>query len=172
MRGEPLGTRITRRALMAMSRVLFLPWFHHGRGPTPGRWGGSFCVLRTRGRRSGLVREAPLDYAPDGDGILIIAGLGERTFWLRNILADPRVEVRLGDRTIAGTATVIADGEERLRAIRAVMQHCGLVGYVYGFSPFTASDARLARATRDVVAVRIALESPPPPSHLGRPAPA
>jgi deazaflavin-dependent oxidoreductase (nitroreductase family) len=166
MTRKTIGARINRGALMGLSRFFMLPLFHHWRGPRPTRWGGSICVLRTRGRKSGLLREAPLDYAPTSDGILVAAGFGERTHWLLNIRADPRVEVGIGRTTYVGIASEIGDSHERLAAMRAVLQHCGFVGYVFGFSPFTVSDERLERAAQGVTVVRVTLDRPPPASHL------
>ena len=141
-----------------LNRWLMLPWFRVLGGPTPTRLGGSLLVLHCRGRRTGRVRDVPLNYAPAGAGSLwIIAGFGSATGWLHNLRADPNVEVTLGRKRIAAVAREVTDPAERLRAIRAVCCHAGIVGYVYGFSPFRVSDARLRRVTRDVVAMRVEL---------------
>ena len=91
---------------------------------------------------------------PQGD---VLAGLGDRTHWLGNVRAEPSVAVQFGRRVVPGVAREVTDPAEWLAAGRAVLCHCGLVGYCYGFSPFRVSDARLARALRGVRAVRIDL---------------
>jgi len=150
---------VSRTILKAISRLYMLPWFRVIGGPRSTRWGGSLCVLRTRGRRTGRIRQVPLDYAPAGDGIYVLAGLGDRTHWLSNLRADPHVEVQFGRRVLPGIAREVTTPAEWLVAVRSVLCHCGFVGYCYGFSPFRVSDARLARATRGVRAVRIELGS-------------
>jgi len=146
-----------------LNRFLMLPWFRVAGGPKPTRWGGSILVLHCRGRRTGLLRDIPLNYAPArnaparSDALWILAGFGGRTGWLYNLRSDPEVEVSLGRRRVAGVAHEITDAGERLRAIRAVLCHAGVVGYVYGFSPFRVPDERLRRAVVGVVALRIDL---------------
>lgn len=156
---------VSRTILKAISRWYMLPWFRVIGGPRATRWGGSLCVLRTRGRRTGRIREVPLDYAPAPDGIYVLAGLGDRTHWLANVRADPNVEVQMGRRVVRGVALEVTDPAEWLAAGRAVLCHSGFVGYCYGFSPFRVPDVRLARALRGVRAVRIDLgasEASPP----------
>ncbi len=89
---------------------------------------GYLMVLRTRGRRSGLMRAAPLGYVVlDGD-IYCCAGFGETTAWYRNVLADPSVEVVLPGRTLSCTATPVTAPDEWLRAYRALIVSLGIVG--------------------------------------------
>jgi deazaflavin-dependent oxidoreductase (nitroreductase family) len=140
-----------------LNRLIMLPWFRFGRGPRPTRLGGWLCVLRTRGRRTGRVREIPLDYAPAPRGIWIAAGFGERTAWLHNVRADPEVEVKLDGRWRRGRVLEVSDPADRLRGARELMCHAGFMGYIYGFSPRRVSDRRLARALRDLVVLRVEL---------------
>ena len=65
---------------------------------------GYLMVLRTRGRRTGLIRAAPLGYVVLDGAIYCCAGFGETTAWYRNVLADPGVEVVLPGRTLRGRA--------------------------------------------------------------------
>lgn len=54
---------------------------------------GRIMVLNHTGRKSGLLRQTPLNYAIIDGEIYCTAGLGETTDWYRNILANPHVEV-------------------------------------------------------------------------------
>ncbi len=60
---------------------------------TAGQPGAFAQVLRHTGRRSGQVHETPLGIEPTDDGFVIALVYGERTQWLRNVLAAGRAEV-------------------------------------------------------------------------------
>jgi hypothetical protein len=68
---------------------------------------GYLMILRTRGRKSGEMRDAPLGYTIVGEYVYCVAGFGRRTHWLQNVLADPKVEVILPSRAISGIAFCI-----------------------------------------------------------------
>lgn len=53
------------------------------------------AILETRGRTSGLPRRTPVGNGRVGDDFWIIAEHGLRAGYVRNLLADPRVRVRL-----------------------------------------------------------------------------
>ncbi len=121
---EPLRT-----GFRYVNRYLAVPMIRCGAGPllvTP--QGGSILVLRTRGRKSGLVREAPLGYAVVDGRVVVVAGYGRGAHWFRNALADPQVEVALPGAVFAGTAEEITDPAERRRAFRVAAAALGTVG--------------------------------------------
>ena len=68
-------------------------------------------LLTTRGRKSGLARITPLQYEEFDGCFYVAAARGERTDWLRNLAADPAVELRVGTRTIKGGARILRDPE-------------------------------------------------------------
>jgi deazaflavin-dependent oxidoreductase (nitroreductase family) len=53
----------------------------------------------------------PLQYEEIDGTFLIGSARGEKSDWYRNILTDPRVEVRVKSRRFVGTAEAIADVE-------------------------------------------------------------
>jgi deazaflavin-dependent oxidoreductase (nitroreductase family) len=53
----------------------------------------TYAVLETTGRRTGQVRRVPVANGLDGDTFWLIAGLGRRAAYVKNIDADPRVRV-------------------------------------------------------------------------------
>ena len=54
----------------------------------------------------------PLQYE-DIDGVIYVgAARGRRTDWVRNLVANPQFEVRVGSRWFRGTAEVISDPEQ------------------------------------------------------------
>ncbi len=154
----------TRRLLPAMhrgfitvNRRLALPVLHAGLAPF---WclpiSGYMAILRTRGRTTGAVREAPLGYVIWEGSVYVWAGFGAGTQWLRNVEAEPRVEMMLPGRSFSGIAEVVTDPDERLRAGRALTASLGLIGIAaLGVDARTASDAELARRTEGLPLVRI-----------------
>jgi deazaflavin-dependent oxidoreductase (nitroreductase family) len=88
---------------------------------TRGRIGGRFLrgapvlLLNTIGRKSGRPRTAPLLYLKEGDAYVIVAskgGMSHHPQWFRNLLANPRVEIELGDQTIAAIARHASNAEK------------------------------------------------------------
>jgi len=116
---------------------------------------GYTCLLRTRGRKSGLVREAPLLYAIRDGAVYVIAGFGARTQWYRNIVADPHVEIVLPTRSVWGVASDVADPDEWLARLRDLLRYGGFSGLLLGTVPWTASDEVLREKARGVKVVRI-----------------
>lgn len=71
-----------------------------------------FCYLMTRGRRTGRPHEIEIWFALDGRTLYMLSGGRERSDWVRNLRADPRVTVRLRDTSYDADARVVDDGEE------------------------------------------------------------
>lgn len=121
----PAVTRILpglRRAFLLANRFVTEPMLRAGLGPlasTP--WTGSLMILRTRGRRSNAWRSAPLGYIIRDGHVYCCAGFGRGTHWLRNLQADPRVEVLLPGRSVAGLAETVADPGEQVVVLRALL---------------------------------------------------
>ena len=62
-------------------------------------FGYRFLMLTHRGRRTGLLRETVLEvvrYDPRTRESIVIAALGERADWYRNIQSSPPLEVQTG----------------------------------------------------------------------------
>ena len=59
---------------------------------------GRIMVLTTVGRKSGLFRRTPVNYAILDDEVYCTAGFGATTDWYRNVQADPQVEIWLVGR--------------------------------------------------------------------------
>ena len=71
--------------------------------------------LTTTGRVSGLPREIEIWFVPAGGNLYLLAEHFHETKWVRNILADPRVRIRLGEKEFAATGRVL-DRERDLAA--------------------------------------------------------
>ncbi len=71
--------------------------------------GRMVLLLTTTGRKSGLPRVTPLQYECL-DGVYHVASVfGTKADWVRNIQADPCVQVRVGNQQFSATAEVITD---------------------------------------------------------------
>jgi deazaflavin-dependent oxidoreductase (nitroreductase family) len=85
-----------------------------------GAFGRGWSLLETRGRVTGKPRVVPVGNGLRGDVFWIVTEHGYHADYVRNILADPRVRVRVGGRWRSGRAEVLADDDPyaRLRALR------------------------------------------------------
>lgn len=72
---------------------------------------GNFALLETVGRRTGRPHATPVGNGLVGDTFWVVAEHGERSDWVRNVLARPRVRVLISRRWREGTATVVADDD-------------------------------------------------------------
>ena len=69
-------------------------------------------ILTTRGRKTGLLRPTPIEYARDGDTIYVISAWGERADWYRNLQAQPHATLQIGNWRFAVKADFLTEGEE------------------------------------------------------------
>lgn len=76
--------------------------------------------VTTAGRRTGNPHTVEIWCVAVGEHLYLMAGSGERSDTVRNLLADPAVTVRVGDDTRPARAFVVTDPDED-RAVRAAM---------------------------------------------------
>lgn len=93
-----------------------------------------YCYLTTTGRVSGNPHEIEIWFhhaQRDGADVLyLMAGARDRSDWVRNLMRHADVTVRVGDRTYAARARVIApDSEEDGLARRLLFER-----YAAGYS--------------------------------------
>lgn len=69
----------------------------------------SFCYLTTTGRRSGRPHTIEIWFAVDHDAVYMLSGGGDRADWVRNLLAEPKVRLRIADHEWDADARVIVD---------------------------------------------------------------
>ncbi len=72
-------------------------------------------LLETTGRKSGQPRHTPIGGRLDGDRFWLVSEFGERSQYVRNIQADPRVRVRVRGRWYSGTAHLVPDDDAKAR---------------------------------------------------------
>lgn len=72
-----------------------------------------FAYLTTTGRVTGRPHEIEIWFAADGATAYFLAGGRENADWVRNLRRDPRVRLRIADRTATGHARIVdADSDE------------------------------------------------------------
>ena len=71
-----------------------------------------FADLTTTGRKTGLPRTIEIWFAAPAATVYLLAGGGSYAHWVRNIVADPSVRLRVGDRDFAGRGRVVTDSAE------------------------------------------------------------
>ncbi|MDD5469023.1 MAG: nitroreductase family deazaflavin-dependent oxidoreductase [Anaerolineales bacterium] len=151
-----------RRGFKTFNPFMVLMW-RLGLGAWVNAWpsvGGRIMVLTHTGRKTGLKRRTPVNYAEvDGD-IYCVAGYGPRSDWYRNLVADPRVEVWLPGEWWEGLAEGVTQPEARLPLVRQVLIASGFAAHLAGIRPKEISDEALSRATADYCLVRIRRAAP------------
>lgn len=75
--------------------------------------------LRTRGRRTGRIHAVRLWFAHE-DGVLWLRTDDRASDWLRNLQADPRCTVRIGDAEFAARYQAVEDRDGALRHLVAL----------------------------------------------------
>jgi deazaflavin-dependent oxidoreductase (nitroreductase family) len=135
------GFRYLNRFMVVMYRLGLARWLQPW-PPVTGR----ILVLVHQGRKSGLVRRTPLNYAVVDGEPYVTAGFGAVSDWYRNIRANPEVEVWLPDGWWTALAEEVGDGPDRRRLLRAVLAGSGFAAYAFGVNP-RLPDERLDELT-------------------------
>ncbi|WP_433566421.1 nitroreductase/quinone reductase family protein [Nocardia sp. CA-151230] len=122
---RPAARIVNSRAFSQLARLFSLAHIRVFRA-TGGRVGGvapwrnadgriHYCLLTTRGRRSGLRRVTPLAYVPTADAVLLVAANVGRTRmpqWYLNIRAAPAVIVETRGHSARWMYARLLTGEE------------------------------------------------------------
>ncbi|MEZ4767952.1 MAG: nitroreductase/quinone reductase family protein [Caldilineales bacterium] len=127
-----------------------------------GNWGNrpetsQVMVLIHRGRKTGLLRRTPVNFAVvDGD-IYCTAAFGSHADWYRNIQASPNVEVWLPHAWYAGVAAEVpADDRRRNDLMRQVLIASGFAAPLFaGVNPKTIGERELAELSANYRLIRI-----------------
>ena len=81
-----------------------------------------YAYVTTTGRRTGRAHEIEIWFAAAGDTLYLLSGDGERSDWVRNLIADPRVTVRVESEEVPAKARTVEDPEEDGRARRLLLE--------------------------------------------------
>jgi deazaflavin-dependent oxidoreductase (nitroreductase family) len=80
-----------------------------------------YLYLTTTGRTTGRPREIEIWFVASGGKLYVLAEHPHQAQWVKNIVRDPHVRIRLGDRECGAIARVLdpaRDAEEWQRAQR------------------------------------------------------
>ena len=127
-----------------------------GLGPIYGRL---VLLLTTIGRKSGLPRVTPLQYEEIDGVIYVAAARGQQADWFRNIVANPRVEVRVKNRHFCGLGETITDPTRIADFLELRLErHPRILGAMFRAQGWSSQPDRLQleqyAANRAMVAIR------------------
>ncbi|WP_405686459.1 nitroreductase/quinone reductase family protein [Streptomyces sp. NBC_00057] len=97
------------RAVTSFQRHVVNPLARRSRSQT---------LLETTGRTSGLPRRTPVGGSRVGQEFWLVSEYGEKSQYVRNIQADPRVRVRIKGQWHTGTARPLPEDDARARLKR------------------------------------------------------
>jgi deazaflavin-dependent oxidoreductase (nitroreductase family) len=76
----------------------------------------SYCYLTTTGRVTGKPHEIEIWFGLKDNTFYLLSGGMDKSDWVRNILKNPSVTVRVGKQTFNATARLVKDEKEELMA--------------------------------------------------------
>lgn len=74
--------------------------------------GEDFCYLTTTGRMTGRPHMIEIWFAAQDGALYMLSGGRDRSDWVKNLIEEPSVTVRIADETFEGEARVVVDVEE------------------------------------------------------------
>lgn len=145
-----------RSIFKVLNRFMLLLWRlglgSYGNGTS---FGGSIMVIHHTGRKTGLTRQTPLNYAIVNGDIYCTAGYGVASDWYLNIMAKPEVEVWLPEGRWAGRAEDVTDAENNHLIFRRVLAASGFAGPLLGVNPKKLTDQDLINMLESYRLIRI-----------------
>jgi deazaflavin-dependent oxidoreductase (nitroreductase family) len=75
-----------------------------------------YCYLTTKGRVSGRPHEIEIWFGANEDSIYLLSGGGNESDWVKNLIKEPIVEVRIAKQHFTGSARIATDRNEDLMA--------------------------------------------------------
>ncbi len=77
-----------------------------------------YCYLTTTGRVTGKPHEIEIWFALKDSTVYLLSGGGHNSDWVKNLMKDPRVIVRIAKRTFTATGRLVQNAEEEATARR------------------------------------------------------
>ena len=75
-----------------------------------------YCYLTTTGRKSGLPREIEIWFGINGNSLYLLSGGGDKSQWVKNLLANPNVTVRIAKHNFNGIARIVSEEKKETMA--------------------------------------------------------
>jgi deazaflavin-dependent oxidoreductase (nitroreductase family) len=79
-----------------------------------------YCYLTTTGRTSGRLHEIEIWFGVRGNSLYLLSGSRDNSDWVKNLLKNPSVAIRIADHTFHGKARIVT-GEEEERMARYLL---------------------------------------------------
>jgi deazaflavin-dependent oxidoreductase (nitroreductase family) len=106
-------------------------------------YGRLVLLLTTRGRRTGKPRITPLQYEQVNGAFVVASARGTVADWYRNVVADPRVEVRVRRTRFSAIAEACTDPARIADFLELRLErHPRLVGRILRFRGVPADPTR------------------------------
>lgn len=159
---NPQTEKKLRQLFRSFNRYMLLIW-RLGLGRFINVWpdvGGRIMVVQHLGRKTGLVRRTPVNYAEIDGAYYCTAGFGSVSHWYRNLLANPEVELWLPNGRFLARAEDVTDEPNALALLRQVLINSGFAAPAAGVYPKTMSDDELAAATASYRLLRFTCQQP------------
>lgn len=151
-----------RQGFKYFNRLMLLMW-RLGLGSWINIWPevfGQILVITHKGRKSGLRRRTPVNFAVVDGEIYCTAGFGDVSDWYRNIMSNPRVEVWMPDGWWEGLTEDVSAHPQRIALMRQVLIGAGFAAPLFGVDPRRLSDADLQAVTANYCLVHIRRTAP------------
>lgn len=78
--------------------------------------GEAYCYLTTTGRVTGKPHEIEIWFGLRGSALYLLSGGMDRSDWVKNLLKNPSVTVRIGKHRFKAKARLVEDEEEEMTA--------------------------------------------------------
>jgi deazaflavin-dependent oxidoreductase (nitroreductase family) len=75
-----------------------------------------YCYLTTSGRVTGKPHEIEIWFGLNGKTFYLLSGGMDKSDWVKNLLKNPVVTIRVGRQTFNATARLVTDEKEELSA--------------------------------------------------------
>lgn len=144
------GFKVLNRFMVSLYRLGLGNWFN--------AWpevSGRIMVITNIGRKSGLTRRSPVNYAIVDGELYCVAGFGSIADWYQNLMANPKVEVWMPEGWFTGMAEDVTgcSGSEFL--LRQVILASGFAARIFGINVHKLSDEDLVKITEGYRLIKI-----------------
>jgi deazaflavin-dependent oxidoreductase (nitroreductase family) len=75
-----------------------------------------YCYVTTTGRVSGRPHRIEIWFGLNGSTVYLLSGGMDKSDWVKNLLKNPSVTVRIAKRTFDGAARIVKDRKEEAMA--------------------------------------------------------
>lgn len=146
---DPRLAAFLRRFFRWLNRFMIFMWrLGLGIWLNDARTSGQIMVITHIGRKSGLRRQTPVNYAIVDGELYCTSGFGRLADWYRNVRVQPKVEVWLPHGRWIGEVEDITSSPDYIYLMRQVLIGSGFAALLAGLNPRAMSDQEMITATR------------------------